>query len=183
MLPDNITGMTFRDAKLGLKMINTLPVAGGAYQFPSPARTGSPSMARGGRRWRWCRPGAASGGEMLFHAWTLRCGSNATYPNFGDDLHKAAARNAADANLGVLAGLATPKRLQNDQFDAKPAYILAGSFVRFLIESHGMQKFRELYALTPLVSRQRNPGARSRWQAVYGIGFDALAAAWRSMVG
>jgi len=34
---------------------------------------------------------------------------------------------------------------------------MAGSFVKYLIEQHGMDKFRALYALTPIAPMRREP--------------------------
>jgi len=55
---------------------------------------------------------------------------------------------------------------------------IAGSFVKFLIERYGMDKFRALYALTPLAPMQRDPGAHGRWQQVYGESFEMTVDAW-----
>jgi hypothetical protein len=55
---------------------------------------------------------------------------------------------------------------------------IAGSFVKYLIERHGMDKFRALYALTPLVSMQRDPGRTERWQQIYGESFETTVDAW-----
>jgi hypothetical protein len=60
------------------------------------------------------------------------------------------------------------------------AYLVAGSFVRFLIERHGLDKFRALYAATPLVPRGRNAGDPARWSAVYGVAFAHLVSDWRA---
>ena len=59
---------------------------------------------------------------------------------------------------------------------------IAGSFVKFLIERHGMDKFRTLYALTPLASMQRNPGEPARWQQVYGESYESIVDAWLAML-
>ena len=57
---------------------------------------------------------------------------------------------------------------------------IAGSFVKFLIERHGMDKFRALYALTPLAPMQRDPGGTERWQQIYGESFEMIVDAWLS---
>ena len=104
------------------------------------------------------------------------------YPNFGEDIHKAAKEFAEDAEIAALERLATPQRLQNNQFGGKDAYKVAGSFVRFLIERHGLERFRRLFALTPLVPGSRDAGNPSRWQQVYGVDLDSLAADWRAVI-
>jgi hypothetical protein len=54
--------------------------------------------------------------------------------------------------------------------------------VRHLIERHGLAKFRQLYALTPLVPGQRNAGGPERWQQIYGVSLDELGTAWRAQI-
>jgi hypothetical protein len=61
---------------------------------------------------------------------------------------------------------------------SKDGEAIAGSFVKFLIEQYGMEKFRALYALTPLVPMQRNAGAAERWQAIYDQTFESLTEVW-----
>jgi hypothetical protein len=55
---------------------------------------------------------------------------------------------------------------------------IAGSFVKFLIERHGMDKLRALYALTPLIPMQRDAGALGRWQQIYNESFETTVDAW-----
>lgn len=105
------------------------------------------------------------------------------YPVFGSDLHRSAAGYAGRADLAVLDRIALPRRLQTDEFSEKESYIIAGSFVRFLVEAHGMAKFRELYAKTPLVPHRRIVGRPGRWQKVYGKDLKMLAADWRKAIG
>jgi hypothetical protein len=106
-------------------------------------------------------------------------GGPAAYPNFGASLHTAA-RAYAQADIIALDRLATPDRLRLDRLGDKEAYLVAGSFVRFLIEQHGPDRFRRLYAVTPLVARQRNAGAPARWRSIYGLDLDQLARSWRA---
>jgi hypothetical protein len=110
-------------------------------------------------------------------------GGQAAFPNFGDDLHTRAAALAADADLAALERIAAPAGLRLADLIPRDAYLAAGSFVRFLIQEHGMEKFRELYAITPLVERGRFAGVPERWQGVYGQSFDELVAAWRAAIG
>lgn len=108
---------------------------------------------------------------------------HAAYPNFGQDLHQAARRFLARADLTVLDGTATPTRLQMPGvLNGRESYIVAGSFMRFLIETHGMATFRRLYALTPLVSLLRDAGKPERWVKIYGKPLKALAADWRAAI-
>jgi hypothetical protein len=65
---------------------------------------------------------------------------------------------------------------------SKEGEAIAGSFVKFLIERHGMDKFRALYALTPLAPMQRDPGEPMRWQQIYGQSFEAIVDAWLTML-
>lgn len=97
------------------------------------------------------------------------------YPNFGKSLDELAARSASRELTLTLERVATPTPLEET---SKDAYAIAGSFVKFLIEQYGMEKFRALYALTPLVPMQRNAGAAERWQTIYGQSFESLADAW-----
>jgi hypothetical protein len=109
-------------------------------------------------------------------------GGAASYPNFGKDLHATAASHADGADLQALDGLATPKRLELDNLDGAASYMVAGSFVRYLIETHGMEKFRALYALTPIVPHERIPSDPARWETVYGKPLAALAAEWKAFI-
>jgi hypothetical protein len=102
-------------------------------------------------------------------------GGQAAFPNFGNDLHARARQFAGDADMPALERLATPTRLQLPDLAPQGAYLVAGSFVRYLLESHGMKKFRALYGLTPLVPRGRFAGLPKRWIDVYGLTFGELA--------
>ena len=103
-------------------------------------------------------------------------GGPRAYPNFGQALHAAAGAHAQQADIAALDHQATPAMLD------QKAYLVGGSLVRFLIERHGLAKFRRLYAMTPLVPGQRNAGSPGRWQQVYGVTLDELATAWRVQV-
>ena len=106
--------------------------------------------------------------------------SEPAYPNFGKDL-KSEARNLLDrADIAALEQVATPTRLRLDGLDSRDAYIVAGSFVGFLIEQHGLVQFRRLYVLTPLLVGVRDAGDPSRWRRVYGFSLEGLTAEWRT---
>jgi len=110
-----------------------------------------------------------------------RLGGAPAHPNFGADLHRAAQAFAA-ADLAALDRAATPQRLATEALDEGSAYLVAGSFVRFLVETHGLDRFRRLYDLTPLVPGARDAGDPGRWQAVYGADLAQLTDAWRRRV-
>jgi hypothetical protein len=109
-------------------------------------------------------------------------GGAASYPNFGKDLHLLAAGHADDAELQALDRIPTPGRVELDNLDGAASYMVAGSFVRYLIETRGMEKFRALYALTPMVPHERIPSDPARWETVYGRPLSALAAAWKDFL-
>jgi hypothetical protein len=103
-------------------------------------------------------------------------GGNAAYPNFGKDLHKTAV--AAGANKEILLKLErtpTPAALEEVNKEGEG---ISGSFVRYLVDTYGMDKFRALYALTPLVQMRRDAGDVARWQQIYGEPLDRLADGW-----
>lgn len=104
------------------------------------------------------------------------------YPNFGRDLHQAARAFAEKADLAALDNMATPKRLRTEGLGDDDAYIVAGSFMRFLIERYGLETYRKLYAMTPLVPGLREGGHGDRWSKVYGKGLNMLAAEWRRVI-
>lgn len=104
-------------------------------------------------------------------------GGPRAYPNFGKSLDEIAARSASREPAIALERIPTPNPLENVNPDGEA---IAGSFVKFLIERHGMDKFRALYALTPLAAKQRDAGDAARWQQVYGVGFEALVDDWLS---
>jgi hypothetical protein len=108
-------------------------------------------------------------------------GGPPAFPNFGRPLHAAARAYAQQADIAALDHLATPTMLQlGGQLARKEAYLVGGSFVRFLIEQYGMEKFRRLYAMTPFVPGRRNAGDPGRWQEAYGVSLDQLAEEWRA---
>ena len=96
-------------------------------------------------------------------------------PNFGKNLDDIAGRSANRELAMALERTPTPNPLESA---SKEGEAIAGSFVKFLIERHGMDKFRALYALTPLARMQRDPGGPTRWQQVYGESFEVIVDAW-----
>ena len=106
-------------------------------------------------------------------------GGPPAYPNFGKSLDDIAGSSANRDLAMALERTPTPNALESV---SKEGEAIAGSLVKFLIERHGMDKFRVLYALTPLVPMQRDPGAPTRWQQVYGESFEAIVDAWLTML-
>lgn len=102
-------------------------------------------------------------------------GGPPAYPNFGKSLDDLAARSVNREVAIALERTPTPNPLETV---SKEGEAIAGSFVKFLIERHGMDKFRTLYALTPLLALQRDPGAPARWQQIYGESFESIVDVW-----
>lgn len=133
-------------------------------------------------------------------------GNNPAFPNFGRPLHRTVlervlemtrpASSGGPPGLGQirlveLDSIATPSPLTlrvgdevygEDRRGQAFVYPIAGSFVQFLIETHGMEKFRALYAKTPLVPLARNGGSPERWLDVYRITLADLENEWKSMI-
>jgi hypothetical protein len=92
---------------------------------------------------------------------------NRAFPNFGRPLDaEARARLAEIESLEGLNSVRTPKPL-GTVLREQDAYVLAGSFVGFLIERYGLADFRKLYA-------------RGTYEAVYGKSLAVLEKEWRS---
>ena len=66
----------------------------------------------------------------------------------------------------ALNGVRTPRPL-GTVLDEKVAYVVAGSFVGFLIERHGLPQFRSLYETESC-------------QTTYGKPFASLEGEWRA---
>jgi hypothetical protein len=131
-------------------------------------------------------------------------GGNPAFPNFGRPLHaiacemlrkvvpefaKGAAGSLDKLRLVDLDRIATPSPLrlrvglnlfQDDASGQAHIYPIVGSFARFLIETHGLDRFRNLYDMTPLKPFERNPGPPQRWAEVYGLPLDKLEQEWKS---
>jgi len=91
---------------------------------------------------------------------------NRAFPNFGRALDAAARGWLPQVEtLDRLDGVRTPTPL-GSVLNEQGAYLLAGSFVGFLIEKYGLPEFRKLY----------ETGA---YEAVYGKPLGALEKEWR----
>jgi hypothetical protein len=95
-----------------------------------------------------------------------KLGENPGFPNFGEDLRHSAARSLSRVkSLEALNGVRTPNLLSN-VIDDETAYIVAGSFVGFLIERYGLPPFRRLYE-------------KENYEQIYGKSLDNLEKEWR----
>jgi hypothetical protein len=95
--------------------------------------------------------------------------ANPAFPNFGKPLHaEAQHRIAAIASLEELNAVRTPKRL-GGTLGEETAYLLAGSFVEFLVEQRGLPSFRRLWE-------------DSSYEAAYGKPLAELEKGWRALL-
>jgi hypothetical protein len=105
----------------------------------------------------------AEGLAVYLHA---KLAGNSAFPNFGGDLRRLAVRGLAGVeSLGALNGVRTPQRL-GTVVEEKTAYILAGSFVGFVIERYGLALFRSVYET-------------GNYEEVYGKSLGILEQEWR----
>lgn len=108
----------------------------------------------------------AEGLAVYLHA-TLA--GNPAFPNFGEDLRRLAApAGSAMKSLDALNRVRTPRPL-GTVVDERTAYVLAGSFVEFLVERYGLALFRRVYETED-------------YGAVYGKSLGALEGEWRARV-
>jgi hypothetical protein len=131
-------------------------------------------------------------------------GGNPAFPNFGQPLHEMARdllrkmvpefacglpQTLEKIRIVDLDKIATPSPLrlrvglnlyEVDAFGQAHIYPIAGSFVQFLVEAYGMEKFRSLFLRTPLQPFERNPGSSNRWSEVYGVALNDIAEQWKS---
>ena len=95
-----------------------------------------------------------------------KLGGNAAFPNFGKNL-RLLARNrlSAISSLEPLNDVRTPRPLGTVMHE-QVAYILAGSFVEFLVANYGVTRFRKLYEV-------------GSYDLVYGKNLTDLEREWR----
>ena len=92
---------------------------------------------------------------------------NPAFPNFGCDLQLLAVRSLSGLqSLETLDNVRTPRPLSTVMSE-ETAYVLAGSFVGFLIEKHGLVLFRRLYET-------------GNYEKAYGKSLKTLEKEWRS---
>lgn len=133
-------------------------------------------------------------------------GANPAFPNFGQPLHAVARERGRETvrgfppddpagleqvRLAELDRVATPSPLTlaigqhflgEEPRGQACLYAFTGSFVQFLIETRGLEKFRAVYAQTPLVARAQDAGTPDRWRSVYGVPFAELEREWKSLL-
>lgn len=115
-------------------------------------------------------------------------GDHPAPPSYGRDLHETSRLILKTADgappLEQLDAIALPDRLKlPGSASSLSLDAAAGSFIRFLIEIYGMDKFRALYALTPLRPGEHGgSGSLARWQRIYGKPLAALEADWRAFL-
>jgi hypothetical protein len=133
-------------------------------------------------------------------------GGNPAFPNFGRPLHDLARDRLREMVPTFLPGdIASLEAIQLAELDAIPTpnpltlraarrsyegeqrlqagvYAIAGSFLQFLIEAHGLEKFRKLYMCTPLLVGRLNAGLPERWLDAYGHSLADLEAEWKSLI-
>jgi hypothetical protein len=133
-------------------------------------------------------------------------GGNPAFPNFGRPLHEVARTVLQEIIPGFAGGdtaaldqlhlaeldrIATPNPLAleigghvfgEEARGQGRLYPLAGSFVQFLTEAHGLACFREIYACTPLEPLVLNGGTLERWLNVYGRPLAAFETEWKSLI-
>ena len=127
-------------------------------------------------------------------------GGNSAFPNFGRPLHDVArdclieiageSATALDSvQLVELDATPTPnpmtltsarRRYAKEGAFQSACYAIAGSFVEFLIEIEGLERFQRLYERSPLVPGRLAAGPPERWSEIYGCPLAMLEAAWKS---
>ena len=91
---------------------------------------------------------------------------NPAFPNFGEDLRRLAVRGLSGVgSLDALNDVRTPRPL-GTIMEEKTAYILAGSFVGFVIERYGLASFRGVYET-------------GNYEQVHGKSLRTLEQEWR----
>jgi hypothetical protein len=133
-------------------------------------------------------------------------GGNPAFPNFGRPLHELVREllqemvpgfsrgdpaSLEQIRLAELDKIATPGPLVlsvgQDFYGEEPRgqariYPIAGSFVQFLVETRGLEKFREIYLKTPLVPLTQDAGLPDRWKNVYNVSLAALECEWKIFI-
>lgn len=133
-------------------------------------------------------------------------GGNPAFPNFGRSLHEQSRELLREMMPGFSAGnpnsleqlqlselddIATPRpltlRVGREFYGEEPRgqariYSIVGSFVQFLVETRGHEKFNALYEQTPLVPFAQNVGAPERWREVYDVSLSELENEWKAMI-
>jgi hypothetical protein len=124
-----------------------------------------------------------------------KIGVNPAFPNFGKDLDQAVRHLLPDLgphgldkiDLSAFDAVPTPNDLLVQVGDTPcqddTTYVIAGSFVQFLIEHlGGADKFYKLYMQTRLIPMGHNVGDPARWVSFYGQPLDKIAAQWKQHI-
>jgi hypothetical protein len=135
-----------------------------------------------------------------------KIGGGPVFPNFGTPLHDMVRELAREMipefaggtpesldkiQIGELDKIATPSPLrlrvgrylyENTPSGQAHVYPIAGSFVQFLIETYGIERFRVLFERTPLVPFERTVGSPDRWIDIYGMSLSDLGRQWRMLI-
>jgi hypothetical protein len=133
-------------------------------------------------------------------------GGNPAFPNFGKPLQRNVCerllemtpRNSSEdppglgqIHLAELDLIPTPNPLTlrvggelygEDRRGQAFVYPIAGSFVQFLLETRGVERFRSLYAQTQLLPLVLNAGSPDRWSDVYRMALADLENEWKSTI-
>jgi hypothetical protein len=117
-------------------------------------------------------------------------GSNPAFPNFGKNIDKLVrcdmpAQDLRKVSLAHLDRIATPDLLTvggESRQDSLVGYVVASSFVRYLIDTDGIAKFRELYGRTPFEPGRRVHRTSDDWKEIYGHSIDDIEKKWKSKI-
>jgi hypothetical protein len=116
------------------------------------------------------------------------------YPNFGKRIHEKLSCDLSDVlatiDLASLDKIMTPAAPTLDVDVGAPpakiqaAYVVAGSFTKYLIETYGMEKFRDLYTRTPFEPGRHIPRTKDRddWMDVYQRSLSDLEREWKAII-
>jgi hypothetical protein len=91
-------------------------------------------------------------------------------------LHRAVCEVRSRADHISLADLLALNNIGSDENSAAREYAQAGSFVKYLVERHGWERFRQAYSL--LSAREGYEENARRLQQVYGAEPGELESAW-----
>lgn len=117
--------------------------------------------------------------EGLAVAFQINAPAGETSPKWnGTPLHNLARGFRQQGRLAPLASIVDTAGFR--AIDANVAYPEAGSFVRFLIDTHGLDRIKQLYGL----SRQGDTGQRASeiFAGVYGQSLVEAERAWWAML-
>ena len=99
-----------------------------------------------------------------------KMGGNPGFPNFGENLDTLALGTFSEVtSLEALNRVRTPQPLSSSGVDERTAYIVAGSFVGFLMEKYGLEMFKALYVA-------------GNFKEIYGKPLSVLENEWRSSI-